>query len=216
MSITPAIELKLYDHTQGPRKIGPKDGKFVEADVRRRPLHGVGRGDRRGLLAGRAPDRAKHAGRASPHPRARGRVPGTCSRGAWARCSATRSSTRTRLETSSSSRATSGTRSGTPATRRAGSSRSSARRGVRALLRRAGRAGRAAGLLPGEDHCAWRTLRALLRPRADGSRSRGARPPLPDAGVARRLSPRAYARPPNSPPSFPHSQANRERDRLSK
>ena len=30
MSITPAIELKLYDHTQGPRKIGPKDGKFVK------------------------------------------------------------------------------------------------------------------------------------------------------------------------------------------
>ena len=30
MSITPAIELKLYDHTQGPRKIGPKDGKLVK------------------------------------------------------------------------------------------------------------------------------------------------------------------------------------------
>ena len=29
----------------------------------------MGRGDRRGLFAGRAPDRAKHAGRASPHPR---------------------------------------------------------------------------------------------------------------------------------------------------
>jgi mannose-6-phosphate isomerase-like protein (cupin superfamily) len=30
MSVTPSGELKLYDHTQGPRKIGPGDGKFVK------------------------------------------------------------------------------------------------------------------------------------------------------------------------------------------
>jgi mannose-6-phosphate isomerase-like protein (cupin superfamily) len=30
MSVTAVSELKLYDHTQGPRKLGPDDGTFVE------------------------------------------------------------------------------------------------------------------------------------------------------------------------------------------
>ena len=30
MSTTPTTELKRYDWTQGPRKIGPRDGKFVQ------------------------------------------------------------------------------------------------------------------------------------------------------------------------------------------
>lgn len=29
-TVTPAAELKLYDHTQGPRKIGPDEGKLVQ------------------------------------------------------------------------------------------------------------------------------------------------------------------------------------------
>ena len=30
MSVKPATELKLYDYTQGPRKIGIENGKFVK------------------------------------------------------------------------------------------------------------------------------------------------------------------------------------------
>ena len=30
MSTTTTTELKRYDWTQGPRKIGPRDGKFVQ------------------------------------------------------------------------------------------------------------------------------------------------------------------------------------------
>ena len=93
MSITPAIELKLYDHTQGPRKIGPKDGKFVKLMSVGVRFMAWGEETGGGFSLVEHPI-APNTLAAPVHSTSARTSTSTCSRGAWARCSATRSSTR--------------------------------------------------------------------------------------------------------------------------
>ena len=75
--------MEVTPHRRGPRvrrhpgtaKIGPERRQArPSCRLGGRPVHGLGRGGRWRLLARRAPDRAEDAGRAGPHPLARGRV----------------------------------------------------------------------------------------------------------------------------------------------
>ena len=120
-------QLKLYDHTQGPRKIGPDEGYSVQ-------LPGVGvrfmawTEETGGGFSMVEHPIAPRTMAAPWHMHTREDEYSYVLEGRWARCWATTRSTPSPA-TSCSSLGTSGTRSGTPATSHAGSSRSSLRAG---------------------------------------------------------------------------------------
>ena len=217
MSITPAIELKLYDHTQGPRKIGPKDGKFVK-------LMSVGvRFMAWGEETGGGFSLVEHpiapntlAAPVHIHEREdeyryvlEGRM------GALLGDKVVYANEGDFVFKPRNQWHTFWNAGDMPCRILEIISPSGFEHFFDELADGSRTSPRRKSLPLGE------TLRALLRPRADGSRSRGARPPLPDAGVARRLSPRAYARQPNFPPLIsspagqPRAGSSFQIDRLS-
>ena len=119
--------MKRFDASQGPRIVGPRDGKSVELGAigARFIVWGEESGGGFSLVEHPIPPRTLAA---PVHRHSRGTSTATSWRVGWERCSATTWSTPKRA-TSPSSRVTNGTRSGTPATPSAGSSRSSRRRG---------------------------------------------------------------------------------------